>query len=538
MGIKSIMLMKIESNNNPTGDDSGVQKPVILNQASSQPPSVLDTDSFFGAVTIDENGNYVIDLDGEKRKGTEHLVWMDEKRGIAGKIASLLGAAWKSMDPKVIREDIQDLIERGFPVIPTEILEGLTASYVEEFRNSITRNFSGAVHLGRRFVNWGHNLNPSKFIREKSVEHFGWQIEQAKYLGRKLVGKEIPQVIANFFKREKESFITRQRAVYVMLQQLMNPSHELDYNDIYNSRYYQDDKYSGHDYGKEIFDMTLEGEDMLQKKEMPKGLDLLGGQAFKFVWPAFNPFQKTMNGVVANLLVADDDIYAKREWKDFGIKEGDLIAAKGDVKLIDPGILRLGKKDGILGFFRLKIMRTIQEIQSGCLWGIVDSMKDDEIEAQVDEYTKNLRTKFSLKQDALPILNNLTIGLLKNGILATRSLIQNVDPKEPEQYDPKSKPTLRRKASYKLMMHASRKMKLNAQMEHLKQDEQMSGSMKNYLLCEDEKRVYEATFGARLNNHLPTFFAGVRKVSQGAKFIWNKAKSLKKDKFVINDEED
>lgn len=190
---------------------------------------------------------------------------------------------------------------------------------------------------------------------------------------------------------EAEVFLageTRSRVDYVLEQPLYEASHSMTFGDMLHNDKYRD----------ELLEFTRKGMEIRKKEGL--GLDLLGGKAFKLVGPALNPMVSSMPAEIANLLVADGTITVNRDWSDYGIAKGDVIAREGDVKQCDTRLFDFDREGG----FRNKLLRCLllknQDVQDTTLWTLLESFGK---KAEFDrEKTRLRRMVRRLVEHAIP----------------------------------------------------------------------------------------------------------------------------------------
>ena len=220
---------------------------------------------------------------------------------------------------------------------------------------------------GRRVAGWEHYafLNDEDGTASKIPNPFGelWQKMTAAYAegdlqilrnyGIPLVPTEIhtrPNVIVDGL---------RFRAAYLLQQPLLDKSHTMTYEDLFKNPKYQE----------LLYDLVQKGAKIRREENL--GLDLLGGKVIKMAGPALNPAINVMPAEVGNLLIADEDIIAKRDWPNFKIKEGDVILKKGEVADCDPRCYhfdRSGNIDEAIGH----AITQFQEAQDTVLWSVLE----------------------------------------------------------------------------------------------------------------------------------------------------------------------
>lgn len=154
---------------------------------------------------------------------------------------------------------------------------------------------------------------------------------------------------------------TRSRVDYVLEQPLYEDSHSMTFGDMLHNDKYRD----------ELLEFTRKGMDIRRKEGL--GLDLLGGKTFKLVAPALNPKVKEMPADVANLLVADGTITANRDWSDYGISKGDVIARVGDVKQCDTRLFDFDREGGLKNKLLKCLLLKNQDVQDTALWTLLES---------------------------------------------------------------------------------------------------------------------------------------------------------------------
>ncbi len=285
------------------------------------------------------------------------------------------------MNPATVREDIAILKRHGIPLIPTTLLEAQRVSYAEETRRFYRRVFEGSVEAGRSSVMRVHDHPLLVRARQIMAQKLERPIAHFRKLYTHVVGREFIDVVADFMRTERFSFMTRKRTQYVLEQPLFAPSHPLTYGDLLNNPVYRE----------LLLRCIVEGEAMLSDPKEQRGLDLLGGKAFKLVPGALKPWQTHMYAEVSNLMVAEADVSTPHEWKGFEPSTG-IFAKKGDVRLVDSGLFKLATEPGILGKVKTAFLRTVQDFQNGALWALLETFEDYTVP---EEHFKTLPRKIA-----------------------------------------------------------------------------------------------------------------------------------------------
>lgn len=167
---------------------------------------------------------------------------------------------------------------------------------------------------------------------------------------------------------------TRQNARVVLEQPLLEQSHPVFYRDL---MYFEKIRAF-------LLEMVRKGEAIYKEKDL--GLDLLGGKAFKLVFPALNPFKQKMKAEVSNLLIADQVIKTPEAWRlddrrksqnlispGFERRKSNDIVTKGDIRLCDVRLFDFDRGEGWYGRNLVAVLRRIHEFQYATLWALLET---------------------------------------------------------------------------------------------------------------------------------------------------------------------
>ncbi|MBN1258202.1 hypothetical protein JXA05_00385 [Candidatus Peregrinibacteria bacterium] len=320
---------------------------------------------FFEGDPDDDSRTLVVD--GKRVGGTEHHVMIDWEKRIVRKFPKPLGLLFQEMDPETIKENPVILRRHNLPILPTRIRWNPRVSYPERVP-FVQRVVQGPTEMARRIVMGFHNQKNVAAFREALHRKFEKPIGFFRRLYTRTVGWEIIDMVKDFMNTERLAKKTRKAVKYILEQPLFEPAHPMTFGDLAGNRSYRD----------LVYRCISESEDILKNPEEQRGLDLLGGKAFKLVFPALNPFCKAMRAEISNLMVADEQIKTEHHWGGFDLPDG-VLAEKGDAVLIDTGMYKLAPKPGVLSWLKIKILKNIQEFQNGALWSIVESFGEHEV---------------------------------------------------------------------------------------------------------------------------------------------------------------
>lgn len=211
-------------------------------------------------------------------------------------------------------------------------------------------------------------MDKARGLVHKIPSRFGqlWQKMHADYAKRDLaVMRESGMAIApTEIYPEAEVDIaggTRELVSYLMEQQFYEDSHEMSYADMAHRKKHRD----------AVHDFACMGLDLRRRQGL--GLDMLGGKAFKMIWPAINPRVKAMNAEISNLLVADRPITATKDWPDFDVRHGEVVAREGDVQHCDTRLFDFDHGKGIRGRLLRCLLLKDQEVQDTVIWTLLES---------------------------------------------------------------------------------------------------------------------------------------------------------------------
>jgi len=146
---------------------------------------------------------------------------------------------------------------------------------------------------------------------------------------------------------------TRERVSYVLRQPYLE-SHALTFADLHH---YEELR-------RQLLDFFLQGQEIREKDDL--GFDMLGGQIVTLVPPIINPFKDQINPKVSNLLVPDADITARINMPNIGVKEGDMIARKGEIRQCDTRMYDFDRR-GVKGNVLKQILLKLQDAQDSAL---------------------------------------------------------------------------------------------------------------------------------------------------------------------------
>ncbi len=238
------------------------------------------------------------------------------------------------------------------------------------------------------FGKWWQKMDPAHAERDLSV----LQKYEIPIVPTRIYG-EACTVLANQ---------TRQNTTLVLEQPLLQPSHPIFYRDL--MRFERIRNF--------LHDIVRKGEAIYQEEDL--GLDLLGGKAFKLLFPALNPFRRKIPGEVRNLLVADQTIQMPDAWiqndrrkiraaisPHFDRRKSDTIAKEGDIRLCDVRLFDFDRGEGWYGRNLARTLRSIHEIQYATLWSILEGFG---IKPEIDFETRLQRMVRQLVQHATPKL--------------------------------------------------------------------------------------------------------------------------------------
>lgn len=193
----------------------------------------------------------------------------------------------------------------------------------------------------------------------------------------------------------------RERVTYVLRQPYL-ASHPLTYADLYHNT----------DFQRQLLDFFLKGQEIRVRHDL--GFDLLGGQILKMVGPIINPFEDSINPEVSNLLVPDTDVVAKINLPKSGVKEGDVIARKGQIKQCDTRMYDFDRR-GVRGRLIKAILLKMQDAQDSALSSLLASF--------------NFKTKFDTEKTRI---RRMVKTLLERALPKMRAAAEAMGP----QYSP------------------------------------------------------------------------------------------------------
>lgn len=166
--------------------------------------------------------------------------------------------------------------------------------------------------------------------------------------------------------------------VEYLLGQLYVPSHALSVAEVLGSQRRQD----------ELKDLMCLSDQIHQ--EEGRGVDLIGGKAWKLILPALSPLVTEMRAEIGNLLVADSAVYNT---------QGEEVIQKGEVSLCDTRLFPFDRP-GISGLMLNKLLKDTHLLQSAVIWTL---LQDCGQQADFD-FQKSGVTRFAhwLMKKALP----------------------------------------------------------------------------------------------------------------------------------------
>ena len=209
-------------------------------------------------------------------------------------------------------------------------------------------------------------LDKARGLVRKIPSKFGalWQKMHPDFAERDLeimMAQGVP-LVPTIVRREADVCVvgqTRSRVNYVLEQPLCNDSHSMTYADMLHSDRYRN----------ELLEFARKGREIRTKNGL--GFDLLGGKALKLIGPALNPFRKKMPAEVANLLVADSDIVAQKDWPTFNLEAGDVIAREGEVRQCDTRMYDFERDNRLSERAIRSILLKIQDLQDAVVWALL-----------------------------------------------------------------------------------------------------------------------------------------------------------------------
>ncbi len=99
---------------------SGLKRLFFSGQLDQEGPSLAQVMALSEIIDSDNGGwDNIIELEGEKKYGAEHLVWLNE---VVHKVPNWFGIFWQNMSLSAANRDLSKIVERGIPVIPTEVV--------------------------------------------------------------------------------------------------------------------------------------------------------------------------------------------------------------------------------------------------------------------------------------------------------------------------------------------------------------------------------------------------------------------------------
>jgi len=252
------------------------------------------------------------------------------------------------------------------------------------------------VLTGDRTSGAEHNvwLDRAMGVVHKIPSAFGqmWQKMNPDFAERDLEAMKetgIPVVPTEVYRNAEVIFAEQDRArvKYVLEQPLYESSHPLTYSDLTHNQSYR----------KQLLEIMRIGKEIRAKYNL--GLDLLGGKIFKLLGPVLNPFKKSVPAEINNLLVADNEITTSRDWSEFGIRKGDLIAQPGEIKLCDTRMYDFDHP-GLKGAGVRRLLMAAQDAQDCANWSVLESFG---LKAEFDfERTRFTRLTRYIMKIALP----------------------------------------------------------------------------------------------------------------------------------------
>ena len=167
---------------------------------------------------------------------------------------------------------------------------------------------------------------------------------------------------------------TRKDTEMVLEQPLLRPSHPVLYRELMYCASVRDF----------VLEMLRKGEAICRERNL--GMDLMGGKAYLLPFFALNPFKRTMEAEVGNLLVAEQTIQIPEAWlqddrrkKDsltgsrYDRRRGNAIVQTGDIRLCDVRLFDFDHSDRFCGRSMAHLLRKIHEAQYATLWSILES---------------------------------------------------------------------------------------------------------------------------------------------------------------------
>ena len=299
--------------------------------------------------------------------GAENDVYKDYDTGLCTKIPKEIGYVWQEMSEAISRKDIDILEKYGIPFVPTIVSNDTRVFCAGKEMSVPERMIQEPVELVRKTIMGIHDDKTVSRMRAVLSKRLEKPIRLFRKLYENIVGLELIDLAKYILRKEKFVFGKRMVVKYRLIQPIFEPSHAMTFGDLVQEKKYVD----------LVYKCISKSEEMLKNPDEQRGLDLLGGKAFRLILPAINPFCKAMRAEISNLLVADGEIRVKQPWK--GVPEGGVIAEKGDAMLVDTGLYKLAPKPGFLSWLKLKILKSIQEFQNGALWSIVESFGEHEV---------------------------------------------------------------------------------------------------------------------------------------------------------------
>lgn len=251
---------------------------------------------------------------------------------------------------------------------------------------------------GEEVSGWEHKvwLDEEGGIVRKAPNLFGkiWQIMQAEFAKRDIrIMQEagIPLVPTEVYDGPMVSVAgeVRDDVAYVLEQPFCGSTHKMTYADLEHFKDRRD----------QFADIVRAGMDIRARHDL--GLDVLGGRAAEFLPPALNPGVRAMPAEMGNLLVVDENIVAKKEWPDSGVKEGGLIASQGSVLHCDTRLYDWNRGKGMRDRILRRILIRVQDVQDTVLWAILRSFEGYKIEYDL-EATRLRRIIQRLVEHAIP----------------------------------------------------------------------------------------------------------------------------------------
>lgn len=211
-------------------------------------------------------------------------------------------------------------------------------------------------------------MDKARGLVHKIPSRFGqlWQKMHADYAERDLaVMRESGiSVIPTEIYPEAEVEIagkTRSRVSYLMEQQFYENADELSFADMAHYQKYRD----------VVYELACIGLEMRRCQGL--GLDMMGGKAFTLIWPALNPMEDEMDPRISNLLKASSDVRATKDWPEFGIKQGEIVAREGEVQHCDTRLFDFDHGKGLRGRLLRCLLLRDQEVQDTAIWTLLES---------------------------------------------------------------------------------------------------------------------------------------------------------------------